>query len=88
MVIIIPVIIYGYNCSKVGLLFKACSRVVRLQKLNLLVNLTAGEGEESNVVQKQKEIFQGVLIVFVFSSVMFMIIENFEITHSNYPYDF
>jgi hypothetical protein len=62
--------------------------VVRLQKLNLLVNLTAGEGEESNVVQKQKEIFHGLLIVFVFSSVMFMIIENFEITHSNYPYDF
>jgi len=52
LVIIVPVLIYGYDCDKVGLFFKACSRIVRLKKINLIINLSGDDGEDSNVKHK------------------------------------
>ena len=48
LIIIIPIFIFGYNCTWVGLMFKALSRMVRLLKVEIF--LKSGEvSDESNV---------------------------------------
>lgn len=48
LMIIIPIFIFRYNCNWVGLLFKALSRMVRLNKIEIFLK-SEGTSDESNV---------------------------------------
>ena len=54
LMVIVPVIIYDYDCGQFGLFMKAVSRVVRLSKFDLFFGMIVNENDESNVVQKSQ----------------------------------
>jgi len=87
MFIIIPILIFPYECDEVGLFFKSLSRMLRFYKLEIFLK-SKESSTDSNVSQQiQKMIMELVLMLFI-SSVMIMVIENFNQENGNYPYEF
>lgn len=71
---ILPVLTYGYDCDTTGLMLKAVSRTLRLFKLMVFV-----KSDGSSVNEKIKAIAVEMFITVICSTVLFMVIENFNI---------
>lgn len=50
MLIILPVLLFPYNCNTTGLLLKAVSRMIRLKKAEIFLKQGDLEGEDSGSV--------------------------------------
>jgi len=87
LIIIIPIFIFRYDCNWVGLLFKALSRMVRLLKVEIFLK-SDGASDESNVNEQIKKIAVELLIMLIVSSVLFMVLENFDPVINPTPYQF
>jgi hypothetical protein len=83
MLIVIPVLVFPYNCDKLGLFLKATSRMFRLYKFKIFLkaknNDTDDEADtDSNVTQQIRHMLMELVITFLMSSVLWMVLENFE----------
>ena len=87
MFIIIPVLIFPYECDRLGLFFKALSRMLRIYKLEIFLKSQETEAE-TNVNKKIKQMLMELIIMFFISAVLFMVIENFNKENDFYPYHF
>lgn len=49
LLVIVPVLIFDYDCGQFGLFMKTVSRVVRLTKIEQFFGMIVNENDESNV---------------------------------------
>ena len=70
LIIIVPIFVFGFNCGKNGLFFKALSRLFRLQKLQIFIK-SDSTNEDSNVRDQIKKISTELLIMIIISAMVF-----------------
>lgn len=85
LIIILPALIYPYDCNEIGLFMKAVSRMTRIYKVEIFLK-SESSGEESNVSEKIKRIAMELVILLYISSVLFMVLENFNYENLDSPY--
>ena len=78
MFIIIPIFWYSYGSSWEGLLFLAISRMIRITQIEIFLH-SKEMNEDDNVAIQMKMLGVEMLIMLFTSSVLFMVIENFDI---------
>ena len=83
--IIIPALAKGYDATTPWLALKAVSRMLRIYKVEVFLK-SQETGEESNVSEKIKRIAMELIIMLYMSSVLFMVLENFDHNNLAYPY--
>lgn len=74
LLIIVPVLIYPYECGALGLFLKGVSRTTRLFKIDAFI-----KASESSVSDEIKRIAIEMFLTVIMSTVLFMIIENFNL---------
>lgn len=90
IIIIIPPLVYSYDCDQLGLFLKACSRMLRIYKIQAFLRSSQHDQNDSdkNVDLQIKLMITELLLVFFTSTVLWQVLENFNTENSNYPYGF
>jgi len=71
MLIIIPVLVFPYECNTTGLLLKATSRMIRLKKSEIFLRQGVTDEEDSGSVDVQMRLmFMELIWIFLFSTVL------------------
>lgn len=73
-----PVLLYNYECDELGLFLKGLSRMLRLFKINAFI-----KASESSVSDELRKLGIEMLLTVIISTVLFMIIENFNINNED-----
>jgi hypothetical protein len=70
LAIILPLFIFSFGCSKVGLLLKAFSRLIRLYKIQIFLK-GDNSNEDSNVRDQIKKIATDLVLMLIISAMLF-----------------